>query len=482
MASSNINEKVQQALEEGHAWEDIKAHLGTLDNPEAKSYLEGLKATSQQLQNPQRDTLTKGLDWVQENPKEALGYGAALYGATQLPKIVSGIADYRLEKRKVDLKERSLAAYEAQVAKQGLPVAESLNLGDDLINNVRQNEINQQKPTAPSVQDQIAQERLKQAQLKTQRAEAEHQNWLAKNTLSEAEQAFGRKAKDPNELRLMQAAVQQQAGKSPIAPTPAGPAPMAELPVVTSPAANAPVVPTNVAPATAAPPVTPVETTPVITQPANVVSTGPTPEAAAAPIKEAEVVKKAVIPTSAKAPVEPTTFRADLGPGDNWLFNTAGPEKRKAILKEFNEGKPAGSYDEAQKLWAKYVESRRQTFEGPEMTKEVRKERGIPPRENFGQLGKVTKVAGVAGLALTAAQMAQAAEAAKKGDTSLAKELGFDLGTGLGMAKLMGGPAALAASLALGSKGLNADEEKQLAYLRKVGTGRGIAPPSAYMR
>ena len=181
MASSNINEKVQQALEEGHPWEDIKAHLSTLDNPEAKSYLAGLQTAAKQSQEPQRDSLTKGLDYVQENPKEALGYGAALYGATQLPKIVSGIANYRLEKRKVDLKERSLAAYEAQVSKQGLSAADSLLPQDELINNVRQNEFDQQKinqSSTPTVQDQIAQERLRQAQLKTQRAEVEHQNWL----------------------------------------------------------------------------------------------------------------------------------------------------------------------------------------------------------------------------------------------------------------------------------------------------------------
>lgn len=469
--ADDIQQKISEALDKGIPMSDIAEHLASHPNPDyqsyGKSWLES--ATSEPTRKsdfqgrPTGQGIQTGLiDWAQANPQEALMYGAGAYAALQAPKIASKVADYRLKQRELGLKERSLAAYESQVAKQGV-APESLNPQDDLIHTVRQNEFEQQKANTPSVQDQIAQERLKQAQLKTQRAELEHQNWLAKNTLSEAEQVFGRKAKDPNELRLMQAAVQQQAGKAPVAPTPAGPAPIAELPVTAAPSA-------------------PAQAAPAVVQPANVVSTGPTPEAVAAPIKEAEVVKKAVIPTSAKAPVEPTTFRADLGPGDNWLYNTAGPEKRKAILKEFNEGKPAGSYDEAQKLWAKYVESRRQTFEGPEMTKEVRKERGIPPRENFGQLGKVTKVAGVAGLALTAAQAAQAAEAAKKGDYSLAKELGFDLSTGYGLTALLGAPAAVAASMAFGSKGLNADEEKQLAYLRKVGTGRGIAPPSAYMR
>jgi hypothetical protein len=491
MASSNVNETVQQALAEGHPWEDIKSYLSTLNDPEVKSYLAGVQAPAQQFEEPKRDNLTKALDWVQENPGKAAGIGAAVYGATQLPKIVSGIADYRLEKRKVDLKERSLAAYEAQVAKQGA-VPELVNSPDDLINNVRQNEFDQLKTaqsSTPTVQDQIAQERLRQAQLKTQRAEVEHQNWLAKNTLTEAEQAFGRKAKDPAELRLMQTAVQQQAGKGSVAPTTAGPAPMAELQVTQ--AAPAPVAPANVAPTPVPPPpAAPVETTPAITQPANVVSSGATPAQAEAPIKQAEVIKQVTTPTVAKAPVEPTTFRPDLGPGDNWLYNTAGPEKRKAILKEFNDGKPAGSYDEAQKLWAKYVESRRETFAGPEMTKEVRKERGIPPRENFGQLGKVAKVGGVAGLALTAAQMAQAAQNRKYTEAAL---MGADIATDFipGVAQLKQGLSPSEA----GAPGVSSKAFENAALLgspyaqtewaksqRQKNKSNAVVPPSAYLR
>ena len=40
-------------------------------------------------------------------------------------------------------------------------------------------------------------------------------------------------------------------------------------------------------------------------------------------------------------------FKPGLGPGDNWLYNTYGAEGRKAILSQFNEGKPAGSYEDA---------------------------------------------------------------------------------------------------------------------------------------
>jgi len=482
MASSNINEKVQQALEEGHPWEDIKAHLGTLDNPEAKSYLAGLKSTSStQTQEPQRGNLTKALNYVQENPEDALMYGAGAYAALQAPKALSKIADYRLKQRELNLKERSLAAYESQVSKQGA-IPDLANSPDDLINNVRQNEFDQLKTTQPTqptsreLKDQIA---LQREQLKLEQDKIKHENFVRQNTWSPEEIALGRKIKDPAELVIAKKVMAQQSVPAPVAP-PAGPAPMAELQAVTSP-----VAPTNAAPVPVAPP--------AITQPANVVSTGPTPEAAAAPIQQAEKVKEVVTPAAVKKPVEPTIFRPDLGPGDNWLYNTAGPEKRKSILKEFNDGKPAGSYDEAQKLWTKYIASRKETFEGPEMTKEIRKERGIPPRENFGQLGKVAKVGGVAGLALTAAQMAQAAQNRKYGEAAM---MGADIATDFipGVAQFKqgltpteaGAPGvsqqAFENAYKLGSPYAQTEEAKLSRLREKAGAGRGIAPPSAYMR
>lgn len=314
--ADDIQQKISEALDKGIPMSEIAEHLASHPNPDyqsyGKSWLESATAEPTRKSDfqgrPSGQGIQTGLiDWAQANPQEALLYGAGAYAALQAPKIASKVADYRLKQRELGLKERSLAAYESQVAKQGV-APESLNPQDDLIHTVRQNEFDQLKTNAQTVQDQIAQERLRQAQLKTQRAEVEHQNWLAKNTLSEAEQAFGRKAKDPNELRLMQAAVQQQAGKGPVAPTTTISAPVAELPVVTSPLANVPPAerwgaPVNASVTTAAP---------VITPPANVLSTGPTPEAAAAPLKEAEVVKKAIVPSSekpapkAKKPIDPS--------------------------------------------------------------------------------------------------------------------------------------------------------------------------------
>ena len=92
---------------------------------------------------------------------------------------------------------------------------------------------------------------------------------------------------------------------------------------------------------------------------------------------------------------------------------------------------------------------------------------------------KFLKNAGKTALVLS---IANAANAATQGNTAPAKEVGFDLAGGALLAQLLGGPASIAAALGLGSAGLNQGEEQELAYRRKVGAGRGIAPPSAYMR
>jgi hypothetical protein len=129
-----------------------------------------------------------------------------------------------------------------------------------------------------------------------------------------------------------------------------------------------------------------------------------------APTPASEEGKKKGRPTKeaqAKA-MEGLTFRSDLGPGDNWLYNSFGAEGRKAILERYNEGKPAGSYENSQQILAKMQQERIAPGRA-ELPRDIAKERGVPPPEtNYGKLGKTAKVAGVAGLALTAQQAAQA--------------------------------------------------------------------------
>jgi len=489
MASSNINEKVQQALEEGHPWEDIKAHLNTLDNPEAKSYLAGLKTSSQQSQEPQRDTLTRGLDYVQENPKEALGYGAALYGATQLPKVISGIADYRLEKRKVDLKERSLAAYEAQVSKQGLTAADSLVPHDELINSVRQNEFEQQKatqptqPTARELKDQIA---LQREQLKLEQDKIKHENFVRQNQWSPEEIALGRKIKTPAEMQIAKTVMAQQAAKSGVAPTTASP--ITELSVTTpaaAPIAPTPIAPAPIAPTAAAPIVAPAQADPVITQPANVVSTGPTPEAAAAPIEKAEEIKAVSTPKKVKTPLSPEDAKLtkqELGMKKHLVGMYGGSENPLAAEKAYGTVKEILGYTPAYPVG-----------EGGSLSKEetgkvlsYRKENIPGPKVNLTKEMKTILRKGGPAVALLAATTefanAKTAEEKANAGTNL---IGAILPPGADIFEAGAptvGQQSIENAYKLGSPYAQTKEAKLARLREKAGAGRGIAPPSAYMR
>lgn len=239
-------------------------------------------------------------------------------------------------------------------------------------------------------------------------------------------------------------------------------------PVVNVPATAAPEIPVQ-PPAPAAPAI------------ADAVATGQSPAQAiqmdvakqieALPVTQETGVKKRAAKTpvsfkSAEKLPEGVSFRADLGPGDNWLYNTYGAEGRKAILGQFNEGKPAVSYERAKELSQMVQQGRT----GPVIPRDIAKERGIaPPETNYGKLGKAVKVAGAAGLALTAAQMAQAAQQAQKGDYSGAREFGFNL---LGMIPGLG----TAFNLGTYAPELGAGEQEELAKRWKKGSSVKAQP------
>lgn len=267
--------------------------------------------------------------------------------------------------------------------------------------------------------------------------------------LSEVEQHYQVPIKDMQEARLLGGAY-----KANIAPaTPAG------------------VIPSTTNMTTAAP----IGVAPPAAMPEPTISAAPAP--APAPVIEVPVVAatEAAVPPSmastekpakktgrpAAATLEPTTFRADLGPGDNWLYNTAGPERRRAILAEFNEGKPAKDYKTAQEIYKKYQDKYPRDMFGPVIPIEEAKGRGIKPPEPYGKLGKVAKVGGVAGLALTAAEMANAAQKSRSGNDAPLRETIFNL---LGMIPGLG----TAFSAGTFSGGLNENESQELARRRAM--------------
>ena len=231
------------------------------------------------------------------------------------------------------------------------------------------------------------------------------------------------------------------------------------------------------APVVQAPEVAPIQAAP-IAAPVAPPASPPVPIAEATPVSP-ESVEKA--PTEAKKPRKVTpkgvpegmTELVGGGPGDRWLANEH-PQLRKAIITQFNEGKPAGSYENAQQLYKQFKAYQAENIAGPAIPKEVAKERGMPPPKNYGAWGtKIAKGAGVTGLALTAAEMAQAAEAARRGSYGPARETGFNL---LGMIPGVG-TAFNTLTYAKGA-GETPEELEKLQYMQKVGAGRGIAPPS----
>jgi len=270
--------------------------------------------------------------------------------------------------------------------------------------------------------------------------------------LSEVEQHYQVPIKDMQEARLLGGAY-----KANIAPaTPAGVIPSTTNMTTAAPIGVAPPMAMPEPTISAAPvaPAAPAPAAPVIEVPVIAATEAAVPPSIASTEKPA---KKTGRP--AAATLEPTTFRADLGPGDNWLYNTAGPDRRRAILAEFNEGKPVKDYKTAQEIYKKYQDKYPKDMFGPVMPIEEAKSRGIKPPEPYGKLGKVAKVGGVAGLALTAAEMANAAQKAKQGNQAPLRETIFNL---LGMVPGLG----TAFTAGTFSGGLNENEGAELARRR----------------
>jgi len=343
MMEDDIQQKISLALEKGVPMSAIAEHLASHENPDyqayGKSWIESSSAapslrTDYQTQASKPTTKTGLLDYLEQNPQEALGYGAVALALLQGPKIASKIADYRLKQRELGLKERSLNAYEAQVAKQGVTAAPpAVNPQDDLIEAVRQNEFEQQKavqPTAREMRDQIA---LQREQLKLEQDRLKHENFVRQNTWSPEEIALGRRIKDPAEMAIAQKIIAQKANQAGIAPTPQTPKfePSDWLKqgmVNTGPVAPPTTSTTAPVEPTAAPAPAPAPKTPTVVEPATVVSTGTTPEAAAAPIVKAEEVKKVVTPPPPGMKPQYTKKKGEIGPGGyNWFASQVGHEE-----------------------------------------------------------------------------------------------------------------------------------------------------------
>jgi len=142
--------------------------------------------------------------------------------------------------------------------------------------------------------------------------------------------------------------------------------------------------------ATPSAPVAPVQPTPAATEPKK---TGGRP------------TKQAVA-----AEMEGKVFKEGFGGADNYLEKQFGPDIRRFMKDEFNQGKPYGGGQPAmEKAYAdikKYDAWLKENIPVQTLNREERKAMGVPPPKDYPVLGKAMKVGGAAGLLMTAGQAA----------------------------------------------------------------------------
>lgn len=193
---------------------------------------------------------------------------------------------------------------------------------------------------------------------------------------------------------------------------------------------------------------------------------------------------------------EGTVFRPDLGNLDRSLYNILGPEHRRNAMEMLNEGKPFGNVEGAtlnqsvSDITNKYWKSLQEQIPETILDRGAREAQGVKSSfGNYGSLGKAVKVAGVAGTLMAVADLAKASQLAKEGQYLEASKLAAPAVDPTGMAFAAVNPNETSQMLSnvsplmgMFAKYMMSDMNGKKEYEQKVGSGRGIAPPSAYAR
>jgi len=550
---SDLDTQIENAIRKGAKIKDIAAHLDQSEDPSHKAW------ANNYFQRPSIEAATP----KNEGPSEEFGKKTDAFAAEERAK--------QEEKKKskevtVDIAGQSFAVPEWLQ----LPGAAALGGAAAVGTGMAARKLfggSEPPPPPPSsagpaismseAQNQIDNLRLQREQMKTQQAQVKHEAFLAKNQLSDVEKAFGRKAKDPSELRLMETAVKQQTGIAPTAPAPipfeldeysksgmvTGQQPKA--PVAPSPVdfnrpnpymVETPPVAIDTAPAQAksplppppqqavAAPVTPAAPPISAGSPTGaVVATSATPEGITTATQAMEKAKEAVAPTpKAKASIFSAAEKKTIPGAERQLLGTFGygsnPERAQAILNGVKGGLPENTplaFDVNEKGMSKggmpnksHVLSTTNRLMGTNMSADDFKnfrytdenlnkmhtslQEEMAKAKTPAQIAKAQQgfadlamMARTAGNALGALALFEAYKHGKKtGDWS-------DLGLGVtgqiigNIAPRMAAPFALMTPTTMGSGTLDSPESKALfdrVYTKQVGAGRGVAPPSSYMR
>jgi hypothetical protein len=341
--------------------------------------------------------------------------------------------------------------------------------------------------------------------------------------LSTAEQLTGGPITNPKDAAIIGGVLKNQGGLAPNTPYQTtsytqAPAPVAPtVPTApTAPQANAPVAPTD--------PFAP-RPNPYITPSVQEgVATGNTAQAVQTVVAQELDKATGVAPTQPVTPKAPKKqpavltfksekdipegyiFRKDVGNLDRSLGNILGLEHRANAREMFTGGKPFGQFtgsgptafnDEISRLTTNYFQNLQSQIPETILSRDARKAQGIP--SDFGtyatktNFGKAAKVAGVAGTLIAATDIANAAQQGKYGQAAVQS---VDLATDYipmvaqlkqGLAPTEAGAPGVSkqrieSAALLGSPFAQTEWAKSQRQKEKAGAGRGIAPPSAYMR
>ena len=253
-----------------------------------------------------------------------------------------------------------------------------------------------------------------------------------------------------------------------------------EAPVITTTATTQPATMTAVVP-TEAP--APAATTAPVTPTEEKVSKGPKKEPVVASFKTAKDIPEGFV------------FRPDVGNLDRSMFNILGPEHRQYAKELLTGGKMFGHSPDVNadvsKLSTEYFQKLQSQIPEAILSRDERRAQGIPSKfGNYGLqgFGRAAKVGGVAGTLFAVADLANAKTAEQKA-TAGANLIGAILPPGADILEAGKGSTLSPEQVKqrenaylLGSPYAQTEEAKLARLREKAGAGRGISPPSAYMR
>lgn len=208
-----------------------------------------------------------------------------------------------------------------------------------------------------------------------------------------------------------------------------------------------------------------------------------------------EYPKKTTFKSAAEIPPG-FEFRPDVGNLDRSMGNILGKEHRENAREMFAGGKKFGQSanlnDDVSRLTTQYFQNLQQQIPETILGRDARKLQNIP--SEFGtfskntNFGKGVKVGGVAGTLFAISDLANAQTAGQRGmaganllEAVLPPAMMMS-GAGAGSSTVPSADAAMLLGSPYAQTEIAKKRRQQEEYTRKVGAGRGIAPPSAYMR